>query len=76
VHALAHGRLHEALGLNPLTVVTSVWLAAVWTMWVTRSMTGRQRSGLAPPWVLWSVLGAVIAFGVLRNLPGFAFLAP
>lgn len=76
VHAMAHGRWTEALGLNPLAVAAAAWLVAVWAMWVTRSVTGRQRTGLAPPWVLWCLLAVVVAFGVLRNLAPFAFLAP
>jgi hypothetical protein len=76
VHALAHGRVDEALGLNPLVVVASLWLVVEWAGWVTRRLTGRPRTTMAPAWVLWCVLATIVAFGVLRNLPGFAFLAP
>jgi hypothetical protein len=75
VHALAHGDVSTALARNPLTVAFVVVLAVMWVGWWRRSVTGRPRR-VAPAWVLWSTLALVLAFWVLRNLPGFGFLAP
>ena len=76
VHALVHGNLGQALGKNPLTVVFVPYLLWAWVSWLHRSRTGRPKGDPAPPWVIWTLLGVVIAFWVLRNLPGFAWLAP
>jgi hypothetical protein len=76
VHALAHGHLGEALARNPLTVLTVPVLAWCWAMWTWRQVTGRQRETALPAWVIWGWLGVVLAFWVLRNLPGFGWLSP
>lgn len=76
VHALAHGDLGSALDSNPLTVLFLPYLLWAWGSWLYRSVTGRQKGDLAPPWVVWALLVLVIAFWGLRNLPGFAWLAP
>jgi hypothetical protein len=76
VHAIVHGDLGQALDRNPLTVLFLPYLLWAWGSWLYRSVTGRQKGDLAPPWVVWSLLVAVIAFWALRNLPGFAWLAP
>jgi hypothetical protein len=76
VHALAHGDLGEALARNPLLVLAVPLVAGIWVAWARRSVTGRPRAWLAPPWLLWSLLALVLAFWVLRNLPGATLLAP
>ena len=76
VHALAHGDVGTALGLNLLTVLAVVPLVVIWARWLVRTWTGVPRSTVAPAPVLWGLLVVVVAFGVLRNLPGFAWLAP
>lgn len=43
--------------------------------WGHRQGTGRPRYWVAPAWSLWTLL-VVVAFGVLRNVPGFEALAP
>jgi hypothetical protein len=76
VHALAHADLLTALARNPFAVVAAGYLVVAWALWLGRTATGRPRRWLAPPWVLYSVLGAILAFGVLRNLPGWTWLSP
>jgi len=76
IHAMAHGDLSTALARNPLTVVLTVGLVVLWVRWVSRRYTGRPAGRTAPGWVVWAAAAAVTAFWVLRNLPGFAFLAP
>jgi Protein of unknown function (DUF2752) len=76
VHALGHGDLMTAWARNPLAVVGLAYLLVTWALWLERKATGRRPSWLAPPWVLYGVLGAILMFWVLRNLPGWTFLSP
>lgn len=76
VHAMAHGDVSVALGLNLLTVLAAVALVVIWLRWVRRSWTGRPRTGVAPPAMLWSLAVVVVVFAVVRNMPFGAFLAP
>jgi uncharacterized protein DUF2752 len=76
VHDLATGQLDAALHRNPLTVLAVPLLIVMWGSWVQRIVTQRQRRWVAPAWALWSLLALVLAFWVLRNLPGFGWLGP
>jgi hypothetical protein len=76
VHALAHGDVGAAVGLNLLTVLAIVPLVVIWVRWLVRTRTGEPRSTVAPAPVVWGLLVVVVAFGVLRNLPAFGWLAP
>ncbi|MBB6474477.1 DUF2752 domain-containing protein [Sphaerisporangium rubeum] len=77
LHALTHGDVVAAAGLNPLLLVTIPVVAVVWSVWAVRAWRGRpQRWG--PRWsvVIWGYLVLMMVFGVVRNLPFAAFLAP
>ena len=76
VHALAHGDLSTALARNPAAVVAFAYIVVAWALWLARTVRGRPQRWLAPPWVLYTVLGAVVMFGVLRNVPGWTWLSP
>jgi len=76
VHALAHGDLVTAWARNPFAVVAFGYLVVTWVLWLDRTATGRPRRWLAPPWVLYGVLGAILTFWVLRNVPGWTWLSP
>lgn len=76
VHALTHLDVPEALSLNLFVVATLPLLALWWGRWLYRRWTRTPRTWLAPAWLLWALLVAVVAFGVLRNVPGFEVLAP
>ncbi|HET7305262.1 MAG TPA: DUF2752 domain-containing protein [Segeticoccus sp.] len=76
VHDLAHLDVAGALARNPLTVVAAAYLVLAWGLWLHRSVTGRPRRWLAPAWVLWSLLGLVLGYWVLRNVPGWTWLSP
>jgi hypothetical protein len=76
VHALGHGDLITALARNPFTVVAVGYLVATWVFWIQRVARGRPARWSAPPWVLYGVFGAILAFWVLRNLPGWTWLSP
>ena len=76
VHALGHGDVMTALARNPFAVVAFGYIAVTWLLWLRRTVTGRPARWLAPPWVLHGVLGAILAFWFLRNLPGWTWLSP
>jgi len=76
VHALAHGDLMTALARNPFAVVAVGYAVVSWVLWLDRTARGRSRRWLAPPWVLYGVLAAILIFWVLRNLPGWTWLSP
>ena len=76
IHALAHGDLTVALGRNPLAVLSIVWLAVWFFVWTRRVLTGRHRTTMAPAWVLYGILGVILGYWVLRNIPGWTFLSP
>jgi hypothetical protein len=76
VHDLAHGDLHGALDRNPLTVVAAAALLVAYVLWARRLWRGEPRRWAAPAWLLWALFGAVVLFGVLRNLPGWTWLSP
>ena len=77
VHDLLHGDLAGALARNPLTVLAVPYLVLAFVTAVRRA-AGRPapRSTSLPPWTIWLLLTVVLAFGVLRNLPGWAWLSP
>ena len=74
LHQLAHGHFVAALRFNPLLVVSLPLLVG---LSVTRFIC--ERNGrpcprwLVHPRMIWILLGVVVAFGILRNLPGYPF---
>ena len=76
VHALAHLDVATALARNPFAVAMVPVLVWIWLRWAARSAAGRPRTTAAHPALIWGLLVAVLVFWVLRNLPGFGWLAP
>ena len=76
LHALLHGDAGLALQRNPLTVAALVVLAAAFALWSRRLWRGAPRTWVAPPWVLYGLLVVILAFWVLRNVPGWTWLSP
>lgn len=76
-HDLLRGDLSGALARNPMTVLAAPYLAVAFVTWILR-LSGRPapRSTSLPPWTIWVLLGVVLAFGVLRNVPGWTWLSP
>ena len=79
LHALVHGNLARALSMNPLMVMSILFILFlfvrnIWCAW--------RRAGLGArplhPGVSWGVLVVVIAYWALRNVPSYPFtlLAP
>jgi hypothetical protein len=76
IHALTHGDVATALHRNILVLPALLYLAAAWAAWLGHTL-GKPRSTRAtPPAALWAVLIGIVAFGVARNLPPTAWLAP
>jgi hypothetical protein len=76
--ALLHGHVQQALGYNlflPVVVGLAVW---GWVAWFWPSVGGRQLPSPArAPKAMWtSLVIALLVFGVVRNLPFAAALAP
>lgn len=77
VHALVHGDVAAAAGYNLLLLLALPAAAYAWAAWAAPLLGGPRLPRLRlPPMVWWGLLAVGLAFGALRNLPGFAFLAP
>jgi hypothetical protein len=70
VHQLSHGHLAAAWRLNPLLVAllpVALWLGL---REAVRAVTGREWPGLVTrPVFGWLLAGALVLFGILRNVP-------
>ena len=79
LHALVTGNPVEALDRNPLTVLVVPFVAVAWVLWLRRSLGRPGRPPAVPavrPALIWTLLAAVVAFWIVRNLPGATWLAP
>lgn len=76
MHALTHGDVTEALARNPVTTVVVPLLVLWWAAWAWRRATGRERTWVAPPAVIWAGGVLLVLFWVLRNMPGMEWIAP
>jgi len=78
VHSLLHGDFLSALRFNSLLILSSPLLAWLFLNSV-RTPSGKPLLKVGPrAGLIWSFVGATLAFGILRNLPfaAFSFLAP
>ena len=76
LHDLAHGDLAGAVARNPLVVVAAGGLLVAFVLWTRRLWRGAPRSRVAPAALLYGLLTLVLAFWVLRNVPGWTWLSP
>ena len=79
-HHLLNGDLGAAVASNVFTPLVALALAGAWWAW-WRHAGGHRTGGVldrAPRWASPVLLGAVVVFGVVRNLPiaPFDALAP
>lgn len=77
LHALARGDVAAAAGANVLLLAVLPGLLLAWLVWASPRLGGPRlpRPRIRPVWA-WSALAVLVAFGVARNLPAFAVLAP
>jgi len=68
-HDLATGDLASAWAMNPLLTVAMPVAAVLWLVWLIRSARGLP-AWQPPAWVWIGTVLAVLAFSILRNLPG------
>ncbi len=62
-HSLLHGDFATAFRLNPLVFVLLPLAGLTWVVYRPAGL-----SAIPAKWI-WALLGVIIAFGVLRNLP-------
>ncbi|MDJ0344508.1 DUF2752 domain-containing protein [Streptomyces sp. H10-C2] len=75
-YAVAHGDFGAALGLNAVAVIGYVVFAAVWAVWLSRTLRGRTFEIRLRPAYWWAIGTVVLIFSVARNLPFGSALAP
>jgi len=78
-HQLLHLHLASALGLNPLMVLSTPFLGYALLSRVMIGIRGKPLPKVfVPPAWIWALLGIIIAFWILRNIPAYPFslLAP
>jgi len=76
LYALLHGDIATALRDNALLVVTLPVLLARGLWLAVKKSRGQAITDFLPGKYLWALVFLTLAFGILRNLPGFAFLSP
>lgn len=78
-HQLLHLHIAAALGLNPLAVLSMPFLGYALLSRVLIGIRGRPLPSIFVPakWI-WALLGVIIAFWIMRNIPAhpFSLLAP
>jgi hypothetical protein len=76
MHHLLHGDLAAAFRCNALLVL-AIPATAMALVWRTATASRRPRcNGRVGLWLPWALLAVATVFGVLRNLPAFAWLSP
>lgn len=53
-----------------------VVLLVALVVWTRRLWQGRERTWLAPAWVLHSIFWGLLVYWALRNVPGWTWLSP
>lgn len=75
-HALTYGDVGTALARNPMTVLAYAVIFVGFLNFTVRMWTGRPKKRLAPAWVLYALFWGILAFWLLRNVPGLTWLSP
>ena len=76
LHALLHGEFLAALRDNALLLAAIIFFTARGGWFLVNHFRRRANGNFFPVKFLWPVLAVAVVFGVLRNLPAFAFLSP
>ncbi len=73
-HAMLRGEWALAWMLNPLWVCYLPVIAWSGGAWLAGLFGRRIPNPLRHPWILGGLAGLAVAYGIVRNLPGFAWL--
>jgi hypothetical protein len=73
-HALAHGDVAAALDHNVLVTLAVPVGAVLWARWLWQRYRGTPTSYALKPPVAAALIGLLVAFMVIRNLPAFGYL--
>jgi hypothetical protein len=81
LHALLHGHVGSAIGLNVLLTCALPLLVYAYVAWVTRAFAPATSTARLPPLAVPSIVvralpAVVLAFAVVRNVPFGHALAP
>nr|WP_243726101.1 DUF2752 domain-containing protein [Actinomadura rubrisoli] len=77
VNALAHGHPGVAFGLNPLLFLLLPVFGYLYVRWTVLTARGLpMRSALFGPKVVYGLIGLLIVYWIVRNLPFAHALAP
>jgi hypothetical protein len=79
LHQLLHGQILLALALNPLAMLALPFLTyALMESGLSLSTGLHLPRVFVPAPLIWALLGSIVAFGILRNVPvhPFSLLAP
>ena len=79
LHQLVRGHLAAAFGLNPLMMVSVPFVGYFFVSRATLAVAGRPlRDVFVRPVLIRALLGVILAYGILRNIPvhPFSLLAP
>jgi len=80
VHALTRLDVAASVGWNAIAIPLLILAVWFWVVWMRRAWRGETAPGrwrpIAPGWAVWAVCLAGLAYGVARNVPALAVLAP
>lgn len=79
IHQLTRGHLVAALGLNPFMVLSLPFISYFFASRAMLAFVGRPlKTFFLRPELIWALLGIILAYWILRNVPVYPFslLAP
>lgn len=76
IHQLLHGHFVEAARLNLLLLLCLPYFGWRTIRFAVARLRGQPVAFAIQPVWLWTILCVAVVFTVLRNLPGFVWLAP
>ena len=68
-HALLHGEIEQAFAWNPLFVILLPMLFYAMACSVYGTWTGKRAPYRLPQWLIFSLVGTLAVFWVVRNIP-------
>ena len=73
-HALFHGDVLTAVDYNALLPLVALFIVGIVAALISVALRGRGLGiNIFRPWILFGILGLLVSFGVMRNLPFYPF---